>query len=299
MPEEQPVTTTESLSHEDYKTFRQTGKLPPAAGADTDKPQEPSEGSETVTPPQPETASESETDEDKQERERDEQGKFAKRGLDKRFGQLTAKIRALEAQLAAKADPGVASPKVAKPESEPKPEDFAEYADYVRALTKYTAIQTTREETATASQAQHHRTSVDAWNAREKAARAAHADYDAVIAASDDFEFPVEVRPAIGNALLTSELGPQITYYLAQNRAECERIARLDPIAAVREIGKLEAKLSIKPTPETKKPPKLSAAPDPIKPDTGGSHAPSTKRPEDMTHEEYKLWRKQPAHLRG
>src|SRR4029453_2627887 len=153
MPEK-PAAETPAIeapeNYQDYKTFRETGKLP---AAEPEKPPDTSEGSDAEKPEQPETASESETDEEKQEPERDEQGRFAKRGLEKRFRDLTSEIRELKQQLAAKAEPGVASPK-AEPESEPKADDFTEYADYVRALTKYTATQVAREERVAANQAE-------------------------------------------------------------------------------------------------------------------------------------------------
>jgi hypothetical protein len=96
--------------------------------------------------------------------------------------------------------------------------------------------------------------------------------------------------------LRDSELGPQIAYHLARDRAECERIARLNPIAAVREIGKLEAKLSPSVS-EEKKTPKLSAAPEPIKP-VSGSTAASTKKPDEMEYQEYKRYREEQLQLR-
>ena len=275
--------------YQEYKVFRETGKLP------DNKAQESSEGSvEPAKDAQPETVSDSETDEEIQEPERDDKGRYAKRGLDKRFHVLTSKIRDLERQLATREQPGVASPKQVEPETEPKPENFAEYPDYVRALTKYTATQVAHEQHAAAIQADKQQSANQAWIDREKSVRAANEDYDEVISSVDDIQF----HPDLLIGLKTSAMGPQIAYHLAHDRDECLRIARLDPIAAVREIGKLEAKLT-QATPEKSKTPKLSQAPEPIKPRTGSGNAASTKKPEEMDYREYRLYREsQPGYRR-
>jgi hypothetical protein len=61
-----------------------------------------------------------------------------------------------------------------------------------------------------------------------------------------------------------SESAPEIIKYLSRNREESFRISRMNPIAAAREIGKIEFKISNQPKPEPIK--KVSQAPEPIKP---------------------------------
>lgn len=68
-------------------------------------------------------------------------------------------------------------------------------------------------------------------------------------------------------AVKDSELGPKLVYHLGKNPAEALRLAGLPPWAAIREIGKLEAKLSVA-TPAPK--PKLTQAPEPITKTVGG-----------------------------
>jgi hypothetical protein len=116
--------------------------------------------------------------------------------------------------------------------------------------------------------------------------RAAHPDWDDVVSSAD-----VPVSAAVQQAILTSEQGPAIMYQLAANPAELARISALPPLDAAREVGRLEAKLSLSTaTPQAKPVQRKPSAPAPITPVT--ARGPSTvKRPEDMTYEEYNAWR--------
>lgn len=260
---EQNANDTAEVSYpDDFAAFEaqmQGGKpAEPAAEEETEE-ETPSEDSGGKTP-ESKTADESETSDDDPEPEKENEEKPSKRGLEKRFRDLTSQVRELKAALAAKAEPGVASPKVdhAKAESgEPQTGDFDTYEDYVRALAKFTV----REERAAQTRAEQQKTVVDVWTERESAVRAKHADYDDVVASVDDIVFP----QAMGEALMDSEKGPEIAYYLASNREEAERIATLNPVAAIRAIGAIEAKLST-PPPAPKPKPKVSSAPEPITP---------------------------------
>lgn len=80
---------------------------------------------------------------------------------------------------------------------------------------------------------------------------------------------PQEYAPgfmAIGAALNASEIAPAIKYHLGKNPGELRRIAALNPVQVIKEIGKLEVKLSE--PPPTKQP---SSAPPPVRPVSGGS----------------------------
>ncbi len=123
---------------------------------------------------------------------------------------------------------------------------------------------------------------------RTQEVRARHPDFDEVIASAGHIRVPQHVNEAV----LTSPHSADIMYLLASDQAELARISALPPLAAAREIGRLEAKASSTAAPKAKpnavirKP----AAPAPIAPVT--ARGPSTvKRPEDMTYEEYSAWR--------
>lgn len=82
-------------------------------------------------------------------------------------------------------------------------------------------------------------------------------------------------------AIADSDVGPDILNHLADNPKECERIASLSPIAAIREIGRIEAKLEAKPEPKKT----ASKAPAPITPGGGGSPSDDTPKDTDTIDE--------------
>lgn len=118
--------------------------------------------------------------------------------------------------------------------------------------------------------------------------KALHPDFDEVLMQADG----VPVSGVVSQALLTSDQGPAIMYALASNPAELARISALPPLDAVREIGRLEARLaSSTPAPKTQAP-KVARkpAPAPIAPVTARGPS-AVKDPSQMSYEEYSAWR--------
>lgn len=104
-------------------------------------------------------------------------------------------------------------------------------------------------------------------------------DIDRVIA---DPTLPVS---AVGARFIQeSEKGPQVAYWLAQNRAEAARIASLDPYNQAFELGRLEARVSAAPAAR-----KVSQAPAPVPKVAGGANA-GAKDPSSMSMSEYAEW---------
>ena len=94
-------------------------------------------------------------------------------------------------------------------------------------------------------------------------AKAAHKDWDAVVAGSE-----LQVHNSVLGYLPLSDYMGEITYYLASHPEYVERINKLTPMQAVAEIGKLELSFE-KPVPAPTpppEPPKASGAPPPITP---------------------------------
>lgn len=122
---------------------------------------------------------------------------------------------------------------------------------------------------------------VGTFNRRADKVRAEHEDFDEIV------EAPV-FSPVMRTALLHSENGPEVAYYLGlpANRAEADRIRSLPPEVQPYELGKLETKLQL--AKQTKKAP---AAPPPLKPvgmsGSGGSDNP----PKDI--KEWMEWDRQ------
>ena len=71
------------------------------------------------------------------------------------------------------------------------------------------------------------------------------------------------ITPVMAQTIHSSEVGPDIAYYLGRNLRETERISRLSPYLQAKEIDRIEAKLADNPPVK-----KSTNAPPPIKPVT-------------------------------
>lgn len=123
--------------------------------------------------------------------------------------------------------------------------------------------------------------------ARELAAEAYQARVEAVAAKYPDYNqvahFGWEPSPAMIEVIMDSDLGPDLAYHLGKNPAEAARIAALNPISQVRELGKIEAAIAAPKT--TPKPP-----PEPVR-KVGSKAAGTAKDPSKMTMAEYVAYR--------
>jgi hypothetical protein len=118
----------------------------------------------------------------------------------------------------------------------------------------------------------------------EADARTRYTDYDAKVSV---LTAVTQGKPnrAIVDALRNSDAPADLAYFLGNNPEEAARIHSLPELSAAREIGRLEAGLSI-PKPKTK-----TNTPPPIKPiQNGGSEV--VKNPEEMSFSEYEAARK-------
>jgi hypothetical protein len=71
----------------------------------------------------------------------------------------------------------------------------------------------------------------------------------------------LHITPVMADTIRTSDVGPDVAYYLGSNPREAERIASLAPFLQAKEIGKLEAKMLSNPPVK-----KTTSAPPPIAP---------------------------------
>ena len=78
------------------------------------------------------------------------------------------------------------------------------------------------------------------------------------------------------DAIMTLENGAEMVYHLGSNLDKADSLAKMTPMAAMMELGKISASMSIKPEIKT------SAAPDPIDPINSGS-ALSDKMDDEMS----------------
>lgn len=223
-----------------------------------------------------------------------------KGGFQKRIDELTrrsydAERRAqqLEQQLR---QVQTSPPPQAQDKPAPKITDFQDIDSYnlaVATWAKDQAIEALRAESRQASQrtAQEQsqrqqqiavQTAVETFNAREIDTAAKHADYYEV--ANSPLMVQIrDARPDIASAVIDSEHGPEMVYFLGKNPQAAQALARMHPIAAAREIGRIEQMFMQ---------PKAQATNAPPPPRQVGGNASAERRPEDMSNEEYRKWRR-------
>jgi len=234
------------------------------------------------------------------EKEQEEKPK-ANPKLERRFSEITKQReearkeaqterearQALEARLAAlERQPAPQAPKV---DEEPQPSQFNDAFEYAKALAEYTAdkrIGEMRKQDAEAKEAQERQKVIDQWANKVQAAKASLPDFDDIVASSD-----VVVNDDIRDAILESDVGPQILYHLAENEDVAKKIAGLSAKQALREIGKLEARFEVKETAPEPKTIARSKAPAPIQPLRGSNPADVPLSTNGEWHGTFQAWK--------
>jgi hypothetical protein len=171
--------------------------------------------------------------------------------------------------------------------SEPKIENFDNFDDYVAAKASYIADKrinetlTAREKAQMAErQQQEQREIASTWSQRVAQATAELPDFEDVIASSD-----VPMSDVMRQAIMDSDVGPKLAYYLATNPDDAHKIATMSHIGQVRALGRIEAQL------EQGTPKSVSTAPAPVK--TVGGRSTVKVDPDKMTTDEWLKWRQE------
>jgi transcriptional regulator NrdR family protein len=171
-------------------------------------------------------------------------------------------------------------------DQEPQPSQFNDAFEYAKALAEYTAdkrIAEMKQEEAKAKEAQERQKVIDQWTQKVQKAKADLPDFDDIVASSE-----VVVNDDIRDAILESDVGPQILYHLAENDEIAKKIAGLSPKQALREIGKLEARFE---KTEESKPVAKSKAPAPISPIRSSGKADLPISANGEFHGSYQAWK--------
>jgi len=173
-------------------------------------------------------------------------------------------------------------------DQEPQPSQFSDAFEYAKALAEYSTEKALAERDRQVAQAKEQEAQqkiIQSWAQKVQAAKAEMPDFDDMVASSD-----VVVNNAVRDAILESDVGPKILYHLAENNDLARKIAGLSPNAALREIGKLEARFESKP--EQTAPVVRSKAPAPIQPIRGGQgKADIPISPNGEFHGSYQAWK--------
>lgn len=160
----------------------------------------------------------------------------------------------------------------AAPAGKPDPTTFQTTEAYLEALTDWKAEKKARqvyqehELAAREERARAHIGRIESeYRQRESLAMDKYPDFEEKVYGVDamgDALTPISDHVAL--AIKHSEIGPDIAYYLAENRPLAAKIYNMHPLMQAKEIGKLEAKLASAPAPAAPATP--TAAPAPITP---------------------------------
>jgi hypothetical protein len=153
-------------------------------------------------------------------------------------------------------------------DTEPQPSQFSDAFEYAKALAEFSTEKALAERDRQVAQQREQEAQqkiIQSWAQKVQEAKAELPDFDDLVASSD-----VVVNNAVRDAILESDVGPKILYHLAENNDLAKKIASLSPNAALREIGKLEAKFEVNPETKQTAPVVRSKAPAPIQPIRGG-----------------------------
>lgn len=257
----------------DPKTQEQTEETQPE-GTEAE-PQQPQDGAETP-PPEEAQAKDGEGEEpaaEKPEGEEPTAEQTAKaEEKRKRAGGWERKNQRLERELAELRALVTAN----KPADPPKPKTAEDQvAEFIRAEV---------EKGLAAKEAERaHREAQASLQAQLQAAQAKHPDFEDVMESVAHIPVPA----AVNEALLTSPHAAEIMYQLAANPAELARISALPPLAAAREIGRLEAKAAST-TAAPSKPVRSATRPPAPPTSVNGSGTPATRSLDDLPISDYK-----------
>ena len=176
---------------------------------------------------------------------------------------------------------------------EPTPDQFSDMYEYAKALAEYTADKKMAErdlQDQNRKAAAEQEVKFKAWADRVNAAKSNLPDFDDMVQSSE-----VRVSDPVRDAIIESEHGPQILYYLAENTEFAQKLAGMSLVSAVREIGKIEARYErdAKATvPDVKPVVGKSKAPAPISPLRGALNTVDAGLDADGNfHGSYQQWK--------
>jgi len=200
--------------------------------------------------------------------------------LEKRFSELTkrakqaeAEKQALEARLQELESKVAPAPQQIEQDilgEKPQASQFQDAFEYAEALAEWSAekalVERDKQEQQRKIETERQEV-IKSWTSKLEKAKAELPDFDEMVASSQ-----VQVRDEVRDAILESDVGPQILYQLASDDELAQRISSLPVNKALKELGKLEVQFERKEAPAEVKsePVARSKAPAPIKPLTAG-----------------------------
>ena len=183
-----------------------------------------------------------------------EEKKFTQAELDAMIGKRLAREqrkwereqqqRAAETQI-------VKAPSATSADQFESPEAYAEALAYQKAEELLAKREAAKQQSAV----------LESYQEREEAARDKYDDFEQVA-----YNPKLPITDVMAQTIQSSDIGPELAYYLGSNPKDAERISRMTPLAQAKEIGKIEAKLASDPPVK-----RTTSAPAPISPVTARS----------------------------
>jgi hypothetical protein len=102
---------------------------------------------------------------------------------------------------------------------------------------------------------------LESYHDLEEEARTKYDDFEQVA-----YNPKLPITNVMAETIQSSDVGPELAYYLGSNPKEADRISRMSPLSQAKEIGKIEAKLASDPPIK-----RTTSAPAPISPVTARS----------------------------
>lgn len=183
-----------------------------------------------------------------------EEKKYSQAEIDAMIGKrLAREQRKWEREQAQRA----AETQIVKAPSATSADQFESPEAYAEAL----AYQKAEELLAKREAAKQQSQVLESYQEREEAARDKYDDFEQVA-----YNPKLPITDVMAETIQSSDIGPELAYYLGSNPKDAERISRMSPLAQAKEIGKIEAKLASDPPVK-----RTTSAPAPISPVTARS----------------------------
>ena len=278
------------MAEENYQEFR-SQRLADVGGAKDSAPASPAPETEKAAVGQESPPEDTSTEQTKEARPETPEEKQSHRNkqTEKRFRDLTRNLRDKDTQIAKlqgqiealMSRPGESQDSARAPQGRGRPsrDDFDDDVGYVKALVEWETEEARRETRSEMEQEYQRRSREESsqrierdYADRVRTFRESHEDYDEVVGDSD-----IVVSDELRDGILSSDMGPAITYHLAQHPDEVDRLNDLNSMALGLALGRLEARLEDNgrsPTPPQRRPRRQSKPIDPLR--SGSTDADTT-----------------------
>ena len=126
-------------------------------------------------------------------------------------------------------------------DDEPKPDKFTDAVEFGKAYGKWLAAKERKEDAArqqTERETAERKRVIDSWNKEYTKVSKQYEDFEEVMADPLNIDHQTVI-----DSIYESDIGPHINYYLSKNREEADKINEMGVKAALKYLGRIEAKI--------------------------------------------------------